>query len=1056
MKHIKQLISTLILAAVISNFSFAQNRVSETAISGTVFESANGKPLAGASVTLPGVSSAITDEDGKFTLKKSFPGAYITINAPGFATKQMAVSSQKEIKVWLIDDSFKSKYDDVALPLGMKNGISNSAAISTHENRSDYKLGAAGIETVLQTSVNGLNSVSRSGMPGSGANMFINGFNSLNAGSQPLIILDGVMYENQTIFSLINGNNISPLSDIDVKDIENITVLKDGASIYGSKAANGVLIINTLSAKSPATRINFYAYMGANTEPTTQYKMMDAWSYKNYLIDMLSDKGMTTGEIQSLPYINSEKPVAENWGISGNADYYRYNQSTDWQKEVLKTSFNRNYHLNITGGNDQALYAISVGYLGHEGNVDNTSFSRYTTRVNTKIKMTEWFKLNANMSFVYSSRNLSFEGMNRNFNPVYSSLVKSPFTSPYVYNTSGEVTPNLENADVFNVSNPRAIIDNGIATNNRFRFFAVMNGVISLTKYLDADIIVGLTTDKVTSERVFMPSAGVYHSPLPSAVVTNESQQMRNHLLQMNTDARLTYKRTFDYVHNFTTRAGFRFQNSDAELDWGQAYNTSSDEMKTLSDGVNNLAQVGGSLGNWRTISNYLNVDYGYMNKYFISANAALDGSSRFGKNADGIKLFNNVFGLFPSVNAAWLISSEEFMRNQNAFDMLKLRAGYSITGNDNIGNYSARYYYVPQGQLGAYGLVRGNIPNDELKWETNKKAVVGLDASFLKEKLNLSLDVYSSVTENLIGISNIGSYSGIGSSIVNDGSLQNNGIDLSINARIVDKPNLKWDLGVNVSAYKNKLLTRSVDEEFTQIAGGTVRTKTGAPIAQFYGYKTDGILNSDQEAIDANLSIKNPDGMIYPFGAGDVRFVDAVADGIIDDKDMTVIGDPNPDFFGSFNSRLQWKQFTLSAVFTYSVGNDVYNAVRANLESMSGTDNQTIAAAYRWKVDGQNTNMPKATWGDPMGNARFSDRWIEDGSFLRMKNVTLSYNLPIKSSFIANAQAYVSASNMLTLSKYLGYDPEFMTGSSPLYFGIDSGVSPQPKTILFGIKIGL
>ena len=248
-----------------------------------------------------------------------------------------------------------------------------------------------------------------------------------------------------------------------------------------------------------------------------------------------------------------------------------------------------------------------------------------------------------------------------------------------------------------------------------------------------------------------------------------------------------------------------------------------------------------------------------------------------------------------------------------------------------------------------------------------------------------------------------------------------------------------------------------SNDVTYQEIAGGIVRTKVGSPVGQFYGYKTDGILKSASEATQANLKIQNSNGTTVPFTAGDVKFVDLHADGIIDQNDMTVIGDPNPDFFGSINSRFQWKRFTLSTLFSYSVGNDIYNALRANLENMSGLNNQTIAAIYRWKTDGQETNVPKATWGDPMGNSRFSDRWIENGSYLRLKSVTLAYDLPLKKSgFLNSLQVYVTGNNLLTFTNYLGYDPEFSSSQNPLYYGIDNGATPQQRTVLLGVKVGL
>lgn len=1055
MKKLKYIILTAIFLVTLNHCLNAQVQKGETAISGFVYESATGKPVSGAMVTIPNVISTITADDGSFKIQKSIKGAYLIVNAPGFADKQVRIFGDKPLKIYMLDESFKGKYEDVTLPTESENLRQTSVALSSHENRDDYSLATSNIETVLQGNMNGMNTLMRSGVPGAGANMFINGFNSINSNTQPLIVIDGVAYDNQPIYSMIGGNIVTPLSDLDIKDIDNITVLKDGASIYGSKAANGVVLIRTLRAKEMATRINFYSYAGLNLEPNTKYRMMDGWSYKSYLFDMLSSKGLSANEIQSLPYINSEVPVVEKWGVSGNPDYYRYNQSTDWQDEVFARSLNQNYHLNVTGGNDIALYAISFGYLNHGGMVDNTSFSRYSTRANAEIKMTDWFKLNANMSFIYTERNLSFEGNDRNFNPLLSGLVKAPFMSPYVYNVLGEKTPNLEDDDVFNISNPLAIINNALATNERFRFFGIMNGTISFSKYLQGNIIFGLTTDKV-SERVFMPEDGVFHTSLPSAEITNESEQLRNQLMQVNAEASLSYRKSFSNMHDLKANAGFRFQSSSAQLDWGEAFNTSSDEMKTLGDGMNELAKIGGSIGNWRSVSNYFNAEYGYLKKYYLSVNAALDGSSRFGKKADGLKIGDNVFGFFPSVNGAWLVSSEDFMSGIKFMDFLKLRAGYSITGNDDIGNYTARKYYTSQEMLGAFGLVRGNIPNPSLKWETNKKTSAGFDASFMNERLNVSLDLYSSATSDLIRLENAGTNSGIGFAVMNDGKMSNKGIDLNLNGRLIDAKEFKWDMGLQISTYKNKIVSMSEDETLTEIEGGIVRTKVGEPVAQFYGYKTDGVFSTLEDASASGLKIVKVDGSEVPFTAGDMKFVDKDGNKIIDEKDMRVIGDPNPDFFGSVTSKLIWKRFTLNTLFTYSVGNDIYNSLRANLESMSGTDNQTLVAIYRWKHEGQKTDTPKAVWCDPMGNSRFSDRWIEDGSYLRLKSITLAYDIAMRNKFVNSAQVYVTGSNLLTFTKYLGYDPECSTGQSPLYLGIDEGFSAQPRTVSVGIRIGL
>lgn len=1054
MKNMKYIIPVFLMFAM-TLFTVQAGEVYKTEIKGTVLVSSNEQPLVGAQVIIPGVASAFTDDDGQFLITSSVDGAIMVVSAPGYATRHVPVGSKKEFRITLMDESFKGSYEDIALPYTIKNSLNSAYAVSSHENREDHKLGATNLESVFQVGLNGMNTVSRTGLPGAGSNMFLNGINSLNTTTQPLIIVDGVEYDNSLYYSLVGGNNLSPLSYIDVRDVDQVTVLKSGTSLYGAKAANGVILINTIQAKGVATRINFHAYTGLNLEPATQYRMMNGLNYRNYLSDMLYSKGMSVSEVQALPYINNEVPVVENWGVSGNSDYYRYNQSTDWQDEVFNSSFNQNYYLNITGGNDAALYAISFGYMGHGGTVGKTNFERYNTRVNAKIEMTEWFKLNASMSFVYTQRNLSFEGLNKAFNPVYAGLVKAPFAAPYVYNVIGEETPNLENSDVFGISNPTVITQNSLTANNSFRFFGMLNGIFTFNKYMNLSVLAGITTDKL-AERIFFPGAGVYHEALPGGEVTNVSQQLRSQLLQFNTDARINYNRIFDYDHNLAVRAGFRYQHSDAEVDWGKAYNTSSDEMKTLGDGLNTLAQVGGSLGLWGHVSNYLNVEYGYQNRYFVALNAALDGSSRFGSEADGLKIGNNVFGLFPSVNAAWILSSEDFMQSQSLFDVLKVRAGYTIAGNHEIGNYSARYYYVPQNLLGASGLVRANVPNTKLKWETNKKLNVGVDASFMGERVNVSLDLYRSVTEDLINVSQLSSISGVGTSVSNDGTLENIGADLSVTVRAIDRQNLKWDIGMNLSSYQNKLLSISDNNRITQFAGANVITSIGGPVAQFYGYEYEGVFSTQAEADAAGLFIKNAYGDMMQFNAGDARFKDQNNDNLIDENDRVVIGNPNPDFFGSINNRVSFGRYTLSAVLGFSVGNDVYNALRSNLESMTGTDNQTQAAVARWKREGQVTDVPKATWGDPMANARFSDRWIENASYLRLRSLTASYELPMKSNVISSAQIYITVNNLLTFTKYLGYDPEFSISQSPLYMGIDTGITAQPMSVLLGVKIGL
>ncbi len=1048
----------LLAIFLFAGWSFAQDTdTKEGVLKGVVRSSATGEPIAGASVSIPGLTSSITEDDGSFSLQKTQEGAVLHIQVPGYAVQKVAVQGKTEFVIYLYDESFKSAYETFDTPFGSQEIITSTASLSTSSNKDSYKRGVVNVENVLQGGALGLNTIIRSGAPGSGGNMYLRGFNSINATSQPLIVVDGMPYENFAIgTSLVPGNVINPLSGLDVKDIESISILKDATSIYGSRGANGVILINTAKAKSQVTAIDFYAYMNYSMEPNTQYRMMNSWQSKTYLSEMYASNGYTPQQIQELPVFNQEVPVSQKWGVEGNKDYYRYNHNTNWQDKIFRGAFSQNYGISVKGGDDIALYALSVGYMGNDGIIENTDYSRYNTQFNTQINMTANIKLNANINFSYGSRNLIHEGESPNFNPMYVSLIKSPFMSTHLYDENGVVSPNFEQADIYNVSNPEAIV-NGLTslTSKNYRLFGNMEGIFNLNKYFKINALFGLTFDK-TREHIFLPSDGLYHDMLPSAEVKNQMQASVSRYIQYYADLRLGYHRTFNDVHSLTGRVGFRYQTNDMEDDWTRAYNSSSDNLQTIGEGDIALTQNGGQMEKWKWMSYYLNTEYGFKNKYFAALNMALDGSSRFGKEASGLKMFDNVFGLFPSLTAAWLVSSEDFMAGVKPVDLLKFRIGYSIAGNDDIGNYTTRSIYSSQNFLGYYGFVRGNLTNPELKWETTSKFNVGLDVALFNERLNFSFDVYKNKTKDLLMWTQADGAAGISLYAENDGTLQNTGLDFGVNARIVNNRDIKWDMGLNISHYKNKVTELSADSKITEIANGYVRTKVGSPIGQFYGYKTDGVYSTTSEAQSAGLNIRNENGTLTAFAAGDMRFVDMDGNKVIDEDDMVVIGDPNPDLYGSITTALQYKRLKLDAIFVYSLGNDVYNSLRRDLESMTGYENQTEAIVNRWTYEGQVTNIPRAAYGDPMGNSRFSDRWIEDGSYLRMKSVTLSYDFPIKRSFIKGVQAYVTGSNLLTFTKYLGYDPEFSAGSNPLYYGIDTGLTPHPRSILFGVKIGL
>ncbi|AYD48288.1 SusC/RagA family TonB-linked outer membrane protein [Arachidicoccus soli] len=1002
--------------------------------------------LSGISLSVPDYSAAITDNKGRFKIAVPSYSSVILISGDGFQQKQVALKGRKKVVVSMYEEPYTSQFDVTTLPFGDKP--KDFIPYATQSLNADNKWEQSTNETpmtYLQGKIAGLNVIRHSGTPGIGANVTLRGANSLYATNQPLIVVDGVIYDNNEYGnSLITGNMYNPLSDIDVKDIDNITVLKSGNSTYGTKGANGVILITTARAQELATRIDFAAYGGFNLSPN-DLPVMQAGDYRTYLSDLLKTTGMTQDEIQKMPYMNDNM---------SSPNYFRYHNNTDWQKEVMKNSFNNNYYLKVTGGDNIAKYALSLGYLKSQGVLDNTDLTRFQLRFNGDLNLSKKLTAAVNLALVSNQENSQIQGGENILSPLSLSLAKAPFLPVHVIGDDGKISPNLADYDIFNMSNPVAIAQNMQGANKNYRFTGSVKFNYKFNKSLSLQTLLGITFDKV-QEDLFIPQSGVVPDTLATAVAYNRSGSNLERYYSLFNDTKLSYAHTFNLVHKLNIDAGFRYQNNKSENEYGLGYNSATDQFVSVGMGVASLRSVGGDIGEWNWLNTYFHAGYSYLDKYFASFNLSSDGSSRFGKQApDGVNIAGNKWAVNPSLALAWLMSSENFFSNIKFVQNLKLRASYSRVGNDDIGNYTARQYYISQNLLGLEGLVRGNIGNPQLEWETVDKLDLGLDASFLNERLNLSVDLYQNKTYHMITIDPTNSATGINYVIANNGTMSNNGIELSIDGRIINK-GFKWDMGLNIAANKNKIDKFPNGKLLTSYADATYLTETGKASNLFYGYKTNGIFSTQAEAAASGLQYQNADGTMSPFQAGDVRFVDVNGDHVINDDDRQVIGNPNPKFFGGFSNTFSWKRWALDAIFTFSEGNDIYNYTRAQLESMSGYGNQSLAVNNRWRSDGQITNIPRVAWGDPAGNARFSDRWIEDGSYLRLRTLSLSYNLPIKASALKYLKVYATGNNLITWTKYLGYDPEFSATNSVFGQGVDIGLEPIYKTVQLGVRLG-
>lgn len=1019
-------------------------------VSGVVTDAATGKGVEGIRLSVPGFSAAITDDKGSFKITVPSDKAVLVVSGPGYQTKEVTLSGKTSLKISIYDEALSSVYEDVSLPFASKRGNHIPYAVNSVKPTDNWARVDEPSDGYLQGKVAGLNSVRRSGTAGMGANLFLRGYNSLYTANRPLIVVDGVIFDDAEYgTSLLGGHINNPLQDIDLKDVDNITVLKDAAaSIYGTKGANGVILITTARASEQATKIDFGVFGGYNSQ-FTQVPVMDAKGYRIYLGDLLKSRGLTDVQIQNQPYMNDVKNPATN------PNYYRYHNETNWQNQVLSNSYNQKYYLKVTGGDDIATYSLSLGYLNNKGITESTDLKRYQTRFNADLNLSKRFTAKANLSFTSNEQNLRNQGLT-NTNPLYLSLVKAPFLPVQAIDENGNESPNLASVDIFNVSNPVALINNMQGLNNNYRFLGTVGFKYEFNRFANLSSQIGVTFDKIR-EKMFIPGKGVVTDTLFNSIAYNRSGSNVERLFSLFNDTRFSYARTFNGIHDFSTNVGIRFLNSQAEQDYGLGYNSATDEFVSVTNGQSSLRRLGGGNGEWNWMNTYANANYEYLNKYMLAVNLAVDGSSRFGRQApNSLDINGYKFAVLPSVAAGWLVSSESFMQGSRFFESLKLRASYGLTGNDDIGNYSAKQYYTSENFLGVQGLVRGNIGNPYLKWETVTKANVGLDASVLNERLSFSVDVFRNKTKDMLVYESTPVMSGFDLIATNGGGMETNGFEVAINSRLINKA-VKWDMGLNLTHYKNKITKVPGGEILTTYANANILTREGSAANLFYGYKTDGVYASDAQAQSAGLQYMNQNGdALVPFVAGDVRFVDVNKDKVIDRNDMQVIGDPNPDFTGGFNNALSYKRWSLNALFTFSKGNDVYNYTRANLESMSGYENQTQAVLRRWRAQGQDTDIPRAAWGDPAGNSRFSDRWIEDGSYLRLRTLSVAYNFPIKNSALKYANIYLTGNNLFTLTNYLGYDPEFSSVNSILGQGVDVGLEPQYRTVQLGVRIGL
>ena len=1057
-------------------------------ITGTVYDAATNQPMAGVRVQATGHKRVTTMTDGEGKYKLNIPSyvTLITFSTPDYLLVQKPVGKKDIINIRLYSDKFEENYSSdivITSERGFEEGISTAQTIETDIQN---KIGAD------------VRTVNRSGTAAIGASMLIRGINSLNANTQPLVVVDGVIWDlqegNETLHMGIYND---VLSAIDVNDIRDVKVLKNGTAIYGARAANGVIIINTKRGESMATRITANIYANVSLEPN-QPSMLSGEDYRLYANDLIGT--MNVNPNRSIPFLRSDKPVYDSNGklVSGFIYYDKYHNNTDWSDIVYREALTQNYKINVEGGDDVAMYNFSFGYTTGDTPIKGNDFNRISVRLNSDILLADNFTTRVDISYARVARELLDDGLREDPTafPLTSlgalAAVKSPFLSPYRYATTGELSEIIDVADdfAFDVSqaagiarpnnslyNPLTILSKGSDPHKNELEYTNM-GITVAPEYKLGDFTFTETFNYSlyrVSEKYYLPYATASDNNKYHFYVKSLNGKIGNYVASffgkeaaLSSDTRVAWSKVFG-AHDVDVFGGFRLTNFNFDSNSISGANSGNDTNFNVSNSLEHL-DSDGDKNVWTNISWYLSADYSYKTRYFLQLAASLEASSRFGTKAENaLKMFGVAWGFFPSVQAAWLVSSESWF-NVRPINMLKLRAGFDMTGNDAIDYLAARSYLQSVKFYDkSMGLQLGNVENDGIKWETTSRFNVGLDAMLFENRLALSLDWYAAKTTDLLVQKQYQFVTGMDKYWANGGELSNMGVEAKLNAKLINTKDFQWELGASLGHYKNKVTDLDEVLDPVSVYGGEVATIVGQPVGVFWGYKTDGVWTSSADIDklveydesgkiieDKRLYQTDATGARNYFKAGDMKFVDLTGEGCINDEDKTIIGNPNPDIYGNIFTKLSYKGITLDVNFNYSVGNDVYNYYRQQLESGSSFYNQTTAMLNRWTVEGQMTDIPSIAYGDPVGNSRFSDRWIEDGSYLRLKTIKLSYDIPVMASWLQGLSVWCAAENIYTLTKYQGADPEFSVSNNVLYQGVDAGLLPQTRSFHLGVKVNL
>lgn len=1025
----------LLLVILFPFLGYAQ--ANKVTVNGTVLDEQTREPIIGAAISLAGsTEGTVSDADGTFSINLPSLPATISIAYIGYQKQDVDIYEYTEPIRILLSENINFLNEVVVVGYGTQKRSELTSAIS-NVSKERLQLSVPSVETVLSGAVAGLNVSQTSGQPGAVSNIRIRGGNSITGGNEPLYVIDGFIVYNDVTATQVGTRRsdaiLNPLATINPADIESIDVLKDvsATAIYGTRGANGVIIITTKKGTKGSNNVNYQTSFGWNSI-SRKVEFLDAKQWTELYNEIRTGEGRT-GDVLPVPEAGS---------------------GANWQDAALRTGTTQTHQLSFIGGDDKSRYAVSGNYTSQEGIILGTGLKRYGGRVNLERDVIPNLRIGVNATGNYlQSHGLNYRGGNNEPNSWIAAVNVPPIVPVYTADGSYNYSSNpvgWGGQVKGGTTNPVADLQDVQLLTENTRVLSIFFAEYALLPELKLKANIGADLSN-TKESYYAPSHTL------SGAFVGQASIGQKEVYAWQTEYTLNYNKVFNEIHSINGLVGFTSQRTDRKAFTAGSYGFSND-----ATGYNNLSSGGtainpSSSAYTSTLNSFLGrISYGYKGKYNATATFRTDGSSRFAKG--------HQWGYFPSLGVSWNIGKEDFFKSVKSVSHLQVRLSGGTVGNQEIGDFRFISNVVPQtvwfNDVSHTGYIVENLSNDKLKWETTASYNLGANAGFLNDRLNVVADVYYKLTSDLLLQVPVERVTGFSTAMRNVGSVSNKGLELEVDAKIIEKKKLNWRLSVNWARNINRVEDLGVAEYFTPSFTSTgtltylnpLRVQKGEPLGSFYGYKFVDIVQ-----LDDDIS-KFPPQTTEALAPGIARYEDTDKNGVVNEEDRIILGNSQPKFTGGFSSTLTYKQWDFFFAFHGSYGNKLFNTLRARFEKTSTDYNSLAAVADRWTPANPSHTIAKASNSTSIVT---DSRFIEDASFLKARNISLGYTLPVRRiTKDAKLRLSVSLLNFLTLTSYKGYDPESnrngIDETSSLYQGVDFGTYPASKSIQFGLSITL